>query len=91
MVSTKRSRSRQSKINSGNKNFYPELKKTAHAIGKFIAVPGSYWDNCPAADKDKMYKCVVIDFVALHDFGTYKGSGFTVCPLLRSLSARPLS
>ena len=86
MGQTKRSRSKQSKINSGNNNFYPELKKSAHAIGKYIAVPGSWWDNCPAADKDKVYKCMVVDFVAMHDFGNYKGSGYKVCGLCPSFA-----
>ena len=30
---------------------YPVLAKTAHAVGKYCSVPGSFWVGCPAADK----------------------------------------
>ena len=53
------------------------LTKTAVAIGKFVSVPGKYWTKCPAADKAKRFKCVVVSFTALHDFGDgVKGAGF---------------
>ena len=58
--------------------FYPFLKSTAVAIGKFISVPGNFWDGCPAADKEKKFKCIVVEFVAVHDFSGFKGSGFKV-------------
>ena len=57
--------------------FYPMLPKPATALGKFTSNPGKYWEGCPAADKEKRYKCTVIDFIALHDFGNgIKGAGF---------------
>ena len=57
--------------------FYPLLIKMAAAVGKFASVPGKYWTNCPAADKVKRFKCTVISFVALHDYGDgVKGPGF---------------
>jgi hypothetical protein len=57
--------------------FFPMLPKPAVAVGKFSSVPGKYWSGCPPADKDKRFKCTVVDFVALHDFGDgFKGAGF---------------
>ena len=57
--------------------FWPMLSKTAVAVGKHASVPGKYWSGCPAADKEKRFMCIVIEFVALHDFGDgVKGSGF---------------
>ena len=58
-------------------SFYPMLKKTQTAVGKYTSVPGKYWHGCPAADKDKRFMCLVVDFVAMHDFGEgRKGAGF---------------
>ncbi|KAL1499114.1 hypothetical protein AB1Y20_013626 [Prymnesium parvum] len=50
-------------------NIQPLLKRTSEALGKYISVPGRYWDGCAAADKNKIYKCIVVEFAALHDFG----------------------
>ena len=47
----------------------PMLKKPAEAVGHYLHVPGAFWDKCPAADKEKSYKCVVREFAALHKFG----------------------
>ena len=46
------------------------LKKVGVAIGKFIDMLGSYWKDCPRKDKDKVYKILVSDYIAVHDFGT---------------------
>ena len=70
--------SKQSKILSAGSNFLPLLKKMSSAIGKFIHVPGSYWEGCPAGDKEKIFKCLVVEFITVHDFGFYKSSGFKV-------------
>ena len=57
--------------------FWPLLPKTAVAIGKFASMPGKFWEGCPSADKEKRFMCVVVDFVAVHDFGGgRKGSAF---------------
>ena len=46
-------------------------------LGKFTSVPGKFWKGCPQADKEKRYKCTVVEFAALHDFGDgVKGAGF---------------
>eukprot|EP00966_Prymnesium_polylepis_P276820 6395712-Prymnesium_polylepis.1 len=59
--------------------FWPMLPKTAVAAGKFCSVPGKFWDGCPSADKEKRYKCIVVEFLAVHDFGGgRKGSAFKV-------------
>ena len=51
--------------------FYPTLNKPATAVGKF-------WNGCPAADKEKRFKCAVVEFSALHDYGDgVKGAGFS--------------
>ena len=42
----------------------PMLQKPAMAYGKYADVPGKYWDKCPAADKAKIYKCIIIEFKA---------------------------
>lgn len=58
-------------------NLWPLLKKTSHAIGKFCNVPGAFWDGCPAADKNKNFKCIVVEFIAMHTFnGGRKGPAF---------------
>ena len=58
-------------------NLWPLLKKTNHAIGKFCNVPGAFWDGCPAADKNKNFKCIVVEFIAMHTFnGGRKGPAF---------------
>ena len=36
---------------------FPMLKKPMEAIGETINVPGNFWDKCPAADKQRNYKC----------------------------------
>ena len=70
----------QSKLTSAGGKFLPMLKKMAHAVGKYIDVPGSYWERCTAADKDKIFKCIVVEFVTGHDFGGgFKSSAFKVC------------
>jgi hypothetical protein len=58
-------------------DFWPMLPKPVVAVGKYASVPGKYWDGCPSADKEKRFMCIVIEFVALHDFGDgVKGAGF---------------
>ena len=57
----------------------PVLPKTAVAIGKHASVPGKYWQGCPAADKEKRYLCMVVEFKPVHDFGNgFKGAGFSL-------------
>ena len=57
--------------------FWPMLSKPAIAIGKHASVPGKYWNGCPAADKEKRFMCIVVEFTAMHDFGDgVKGAGF---------------
>ena len=48
--------------------FYPTLPKTNAALGKYATVPGCFWAKCPAADKEKMFKCLITDFIPIHDF-----------------------
>lgn len=81
--------SKQSKILSAGSNIFPLLKKMSSAIGHFIHVPGSYWEGCPAADKEKIFKCLVVEFVTQHDFGFYKSSGFKVRACV-ALGSRPV-
>ena len=58
--------------------FYPTLNKPATAVGKYISAPGKFWNGCPAADKEKRFKCAVVEFSALHDYGDgVKGAGFS--------------
>ena len=65
-------------VGTGGK-FYPMLKKVGVAIGKYINVPGAYWTDCPRKDKEKTYKCLVVEYIAIHDFGgAFKSSGFKV-------------
>ena len=66
-------------VGGGASKFFPTLKPSDRAVGKFIHVPGSYWSSCPAADKGKIYKCLVSEFVLVHDFGVFKQSGYRVC------------
>jgi hypothetical protein len=48
---------------------WPMLTKPASAAGKYADVVGNFWDKCPAADKAKIFKCLVVEFRAIHDFG----------------------
>ena len=42
-------------------------------------MPGSYWDGCPTADKQKIFKCLTVEFIAMHDYGGgIKGGGMQV-------------
>ena len=56
----------------------PTLKKPSEAVGRKAHVPGSYWEKCAAADKDKKYVCIVREFDALHRFtgGRAPGAAF---------------
>ena len=54
-------------------SFWPLLPKPAAAGGKFADVVGKYWDGCPLADRTKIFKCIVVEFAALHDFGGKAG------------------
>ena len=54
---------------------WPMLAKPVSAAGKYADVLGKFWDKCPAADKAKIFKCLVIEFKAIHDFGGVKGAG----------------
>ena len=47
----------------------PMLKKPAEAVGDYTHEPGSFWDKCPAADKEKIFKCLTREVAALHKFG----------------------
>ena len=54
---------------------FPVLAKTAHAIGKYCLVPGSFWMGCPAADKKKLFQCIVTEFDPIHTLhGGRKGA-----------------
>ena len=59
-------------------NFLPTLQKPQQTVGEFISIAGRDWSGCPAADKDKMFRCVVRKFDAVHDFGAFKSAGFKV-------------
>jgi hypothetical protein len=40
---------------------------------------GQVWQNCSKHDKEKRYKCIVVEFLAMHDFGDgKKGAVFKV-------------
>ena len=56
----------------------PTLQKPQQTVGEFISIAGRDWSGCPAADKDKMFRCVVRKFDAVHDFGAFKSAGFKV-------------
>ena len=63
-------KAKQSSLLGGGFDFevYPQLKKPMEVIGKAIDVPGGFWDKCPAADKEKLFKCTVRDFSIAHRF-----------------------
>ena len=41
-------------------------------IGDYIKMQVKDWENCPAADKEKWYRCIVRSYGAMHDFGGFK-------------------
>ena len=58
---------------------YPQLKKPLETVGACISVPGSFWDKCQAADKDKRFKCVIVDYsIALSLSRTTRGSSMSL-------------
>jgi len=59
-------------------HFVPLLTKPAEVIGDYISMQGKEWPGCPAADKDKWYRCVVRHFEAMHEFGAFKSAAFEV-------------
>ena len=63
---------------SSRTTFCPRLQKPQQTVGEFISIAGRDWSGCPAADKDKMFRCVVRKFDAVHDFGAFKSAGFKV-------------
>ena len=54
---------------------FPMLSKTSVAVGLHCLVPGGFWVGTPESDKKKLYKCIVTDLVAVHDFAGRKGAG----------------
>jgi hypothetical protein len=42
--------------------------KASRGTGHFMHVPGEFWERCAAADKKKIYKCLVREFEGLHKF-----------------------
>ena len=61
-----RGKTKQSSLRAAG--MLPMLKKPTEAIGHNLHVPGAYWDKCPAADKEKVFACLVREFDALHKF-----------------------
>ena len=49
-------------------NVLPMLSKPATAIGKECHVPGDFWEKCHEGDKEKIFKCTVLEFDAMHTF-----------------------
>ena len=39
-------------------NFLPTLTKPDQVLGEFISMAGKEWSGCPAADKEKLFRCV---------------------------------
>mmetsp|Transcript_148 Transcript_148/g.313 ORF Transcript_148/g.313 Transcript_148/m.313 type:complete len:249 (-) Transcript_148:146-892(-) len=57
----------------------PQLAKPGSVVGEFIEIQGREWGSCPAADKDKWFKCIIRAFDAVHDFpGGSKSAGYQV-------------
>ena len=55
----------------------PLLKKPLEQIGKYINVPGKYWEGrMSAAEKEEKYKCVVREHSAMAVFAGRKAEGF---------------
>ena len=56
----------------------PELKKPAEAIGKFISLPGSFWEGrLSSEEKSALFKCAVVQFSAVHTFADgHKAAAF---------------
>ena len=63
----------------------PELKKPAEAIGKFIKLPGSFWDGrLSAEEKSALFKCAVVQFSAVHTFADgHKAAAFQLQEMYR--------
>ena len=59
-------------------NFLPVLTKPAEVIGDYVSLQGKEWTGCPAADKEKWFRCTVRQFEGVHDFGAFKSAAFQV-------------
>ena len=59
-------------------HFLPTISKPAEIVGCFILLAGREWSGCPENDKDKIFRCIVRRFEAVHDFGAFKSGGFQV-------------
>ena len=58
---------------------HPHLPKPISAVGKTMDVPGNHWGaNCPNGQRDKIFKCIIIEYDAHHTFrgNTGPGQGF---------------
>lgn len=73
MAPKKKSGSKQGSLTGSG--VFPMLSKTSVAVGLSCLVPGGFWVGTPEADKKKQYKCIVVEFVAMHDFAGRKGAG----------------
>ena len=66
--STSGSGSAQKSLSGFDFTTYPQIKLPVKLVGTEIGVPGDFWDKCPAADKDKIFKCVIRDHSIAHRF-----------------------
>ena len=57
----KKSKSTGKQSSLAGAGMFPMLTKTSVAIGLFCLVPGAFWERCPESDKDKKYKCTVME------------------------------
>ena len=52
-------------------NLPPLLKKPMEVVGEQVGFPGQYWGpSAPAREKDKIFKCIIMDFCIAHRQGT---------------------
>ena len=67
---TKKTSGKQTSLLHGGFDFarYPQLKKPMENIGKSLSVPGNFWDKCPAADKEKLFICTIVNYSIMHKF-----------------------
>ena len=61
-------KARQTSLSGFDFAAYPMLKKPMEAIGETIGVPGNFWDKCPDADKERLFKCIIKDYSIAHKF-----------------------
>jgi len=58
---------------------YPRFQDVQEPVGNFVILKGSHWGkHCAEEDKDKDYRCVVLEYSACQVMGGFAGQGYRI-------------